>query len=300
MTYAMVFNTQKFCVHDGPGIRTTVFLKGCPLNCIWCHNPESQSYEKEMMFSRDKCTNCGICGIKCSNDAIMTTETGLENNKEKCTLCGGCMDFCVNNAREIAGKEYKANELIKIIEKDRTFYEQSGGGVTFSGGEAMAQIDALEEIVKRCKESGISVAVDTCGYAPFSSFERILDYVDLFLYDIKLMDTDLHKKYTGKGNELIMENLVKLSERGANINLRLPLIQGINTDDKNIQSIIDFVKPLRISAVNLLPYHDIARDKYSKLSRDYKQEAMEKPSQERLEEIKKLFENNNFKVKIGG
>lgn len=300
MANAMVFNTQKFCVHDGPGIRTTVFLKGCPLNCIWCHNPESQSYEKEMMFSKDKCTSCGTCEKKCSNDAIKVIQAEVENNKEKCTLCGDCIDFCVKNAREIAGREYKMGELIKIIEKDRTFYEQSGGGVTFSGGEAMAQIDSLEEIVKKCKERGISVAIDTCGYAPFSSYERILDYVDLFLYDIKLMDTGLHKKYTGKGNELIMENLVKLSERGANINLRLPLIQGINIDDKNIQSIIDFVKPLRISMVNLLPYHDIARDKYSKLNRDYKQETMEKPSQERLEEIKKLFEENKFKVKIGG
>ena len=300
MTNAMVFNIQKFCVHDGPGIRTTVFLKGCPLNCIWCHNPESQSYEKEMMFSKDKCTRCGICGKKCNNDAIRVTQTEVQNNKEKCNLCGECIDFCVNNAREIAGREYTVGELIKLIEKDRTFYEQSGGGVTFSGGEAMAQIDALEEIVKKCKERGLSVAIDTCGYAPFSSFERISDYVDLFLYDIKLMDTDLHKEYTGKGNGLIMENLVKLSERGANINLRLPLIQGINTDDKNIQSMIDFANSLRISLVNLLPYHDIARDKYSKLNRDYKQETMEKPSQERLEEIKKLFENNNFKVKIGG
>ncbi len=300
MANAVVFNVQKFCVHDGPGIRTTVFLKGCPLNCIWCHNPESQNYHKEIMFSKDKCTKCGTCEKTCRHDAIKVTPSDIHNYSDKCTLCGDCIDFCVNNAREIAGVEYTVDGLMKIIEKDRTFYEQSGGGVTFSGGEAMVQIDFLEQVAKKCKERGISVAIDTCGYAPFSSFERILDYVDIFLYDIKLMDSKLHEKYTGKENKLIMENLVKLSDKGANINLRLPLIEGINTDDNSIQSIIEFAKTLKISAVNLLPYHDIARDKYSRLNKDYQQAMMSKPSQERLEEIKRLFESSNNKVKIGG
>lgn len=300
MNKALIFNIQKFSIHDGPGIRTTVFFKGCPLSCLWCHNPESQNFKKETMISKDKCTLCGRCITKCNNHVIKLFNNKIVNDFENCISCGTCVDFCFNNAREVVGEELTVAEIIKEIEKDRVFYDESNGGVTFSGGEAMVQIDALEDLARNCKEKGISVAVDTCGYAPFSSFERIMDNVDLFLYDIKLMDNELHKKYVGTDNVLILENLIKLSERGANINLRIPVICGINDDNVTMESIIEFVKNTNIRDVNLLPYHDIAKNKYDKLGKEYKEDLMSKPSEERMEEIKNMFEKYGYKVKIGG
>lgn len=300
MNTALVFNIQKFSIHDGPGIRTTVFLKGCPLNCLWCHNPESQNFSKETMISKEKCTVCGRCIDRCSKGAIEKCNNEIVNDFEKCIFCGKCVDSCFNNAREIVGEELTLKEIIKEIEKDRVFYEESNGGVTFSGGEAMCQIEALGDMARSCKEKGISVAVDTCGYVPFSSFEKILNYVDVFLYDIKLMDNELHKKYVGADNTLILENLIKLSDSGANINLRIPVISGINDNNETMEDIIGFIKNTNIRDVNLLPYHDIAKNKYDKLGKEYKEDLMSKPSEERMEEIKKMFEKNGYKVKIGG
>ncbi|CAH2213742.1 trans-4-hydroxy-L-proline dehydratase activase [Tepidibacter aestuarii] len=300
MKNAKIINIQKYCVHDGPGIRTTVFFKGCPLTCIWCHNPESQRYKSEIMYNEEKCSKCGECEKRCPHDCIKINEDKIINDYSICSHCENCIDFCVNNARELVGKEYSVNELMKEIEKDKVFYEESGGGVTLSGGEVMSQIDFVEQIVKNCKRKGIHVAIDTCGYAPFESYERIIDYVDLFLYDIKLMNSQRHEKYAGKPNELILKNLVMLSERGANINLRIPLIQGINCDDENIENMLKFIKNLNISSINLLPYHEIGKDKYKRLNINYEDELMSKPSDERIEEIKNIFEKHNFKIKIGG
>jgi pyruvate formate lyase activating enzyme len=295
-----VFNIQKFSIHDGPGIRTTVFFKGCPLNCIWCHNPESQNFSKEMMFDKEKCTLCGKCAEKCSRGAISVSHAGLVNDCARCDFCGVCTEFCTNNAREIAGEELSAAQIMKEIEKDSIFYEQSKGGVTFSGGEVMSHPEILAELARSCKEKGIHVAVDTCGYAPFSSFENVMEYVDVFLYDIKLMDSELHYKYTGKDSTLILDNLMKLSDMGANINLRLPIIGGINDDDVNIESIIEFIKNTNIREVNLLAYHDIARNKYAKLGKEYKTSLMTVPTEEKMNELKGRFEKSGYKVKIGG
>ncbi|MCL6477683.1 MAG: glycyl-radical enzyme activating protein [Peptococcaceae bacterium] len=300
MKKAVVFNIQKFCVHDGPGIRTTVFFKGCPLSCLWCHNPEGRSFKREMLINLEKCSGCGQCRQICARGAVSMTASGPVQDESRCVLCEKCVDYCLNSAREVAGREYTVEELMVEIEKDRPFYDQSGGGVTFSGGEALWQIDFLADLAGACKNRGIPVAVDTCGYAPFTSFERILDYVDVFLYDIKLMDPDLHAKYTGKDNRLILENLGKLAGKGANINLRLPLIEGINAGDGNIASIIDFIRGMNISRVNLLPYHDLGRAKYARLAGEYRPGPLSAPPGERMEEIKRLFEANNYKVKIGG
>lgn len=284
MQTALIFNIQKFSLHDGPGIRTTVFFKGCPLNCLWCHNPESQSYSKQFIYNREKCSECGQCKKVCP--------------EKECICCGRCLDVCPNNAREIAGDSYTVNQLLKEIEKDRPFYEQTKGGVTFSGGEAMTQINFLEEIITACKNSGISVVIDTCGYVPWGNFLRILDKTDLFLYDLKLMDPLLHKKYTGQDNQLILENLKELSRRGAKINLRLPLIEGINTKDDQLKEIIQFINGLKIAEVSLLPYHDLGRSKYEKLG--IEGEMFLSPSLERLEEIKSMFAKAGFRVSIGG
>lgn len=300
METALIFSIQKFCIHDGPGIRTTIFFKGCPLTCRWCHNPESQSYKKEIMVNSDRCTLCGQCQIHCSQQAIQLLNDKMIYHADKCRYCETCVDCCSNNAREVAGKEYTVSELMAEIEKDRPFYEQSGGGVTLSGGEAMMQIDFVEELVKTCKEQGISVVVDTAGYAPRENFTRIVKFVDWFLYDIKLMDSQLHRKYTGKDNTLILENLQMLSDNGARINLRLPLIGSVNSDDVQINQVMDFISPLRLDAVNLLPYHDIGKGKYRQLNLAYCSEQFFTPSDERLSEIEAKFKQANYKVQIGG
>lgn len=303
MNNSLIINIQKCSIHDGPGIRTTVFFKGCPLKCAWCHNPESQSYKKEVLYNEEKCSRCETCIKKCPHDAIYKEEKDIYLKKDKCQLCETCLDYCINNAREIVGNNYKIKDLVKEIEKDMIFYEQSKGGVTLSGGEVMAQdIGYIESIVSACKEKGINVAIDTCGYAAFENYEKILPYVDLFLYDIKLIDNEKHKKFTGKSNELILDNLKKLSKKNANINVRIPLIEGVNVDEENIEilKIIEFLKDINVEKVNLLPYHNIGIHKYKKLYKDYKGADFKKPNDSKLEEIKYLFEKNNFKTKIGG
>lgn len=303
MNNSLIINIQKCSIHDGPGIRTTVFFKGCPLECAWCHNPESQSYKKEVLYNEEKCSRCETCIKKCPHDAIYKEEKYIYLEKNKCQLCETCLDYCINNAREIVGNNYKIKDLVKEIEKDMIFYEQSKGGVTLSGGEVMAQdIGYIESIVSACKEKGINVAIDTCGYATFENYEKILPYVDLFLYDIKLIDNEKHKKFTGKSNELILNNLKKLSKKKANINVRIPLIEGVNVDEENIEvlKIIEFLKNTNVENVNLLPYHNIGIHKYKKLYKDYKGVDFKKPNDSKLEEIKSLFEKNNFKTKIGG
>jgi pyruvate formate lyase activating enzyme len=300
MSKALIFNIQKFSVHDGPGIRTTIFFKGCPLTCQWCHNPESQSYQKEFLIDRDRCSLCGRCEEHCSQHAMQKINGKMLYDKSKCNYCEECMDYCYNNAREIAGQEYTVPELMLEIQKDQAFYEQSGGGVTLSGGEVMTQIDFVAELIGACKEQGISVVIDTCGYAPQESFLRIMEDVDLFLYDIKTMDPNTHRQYMGQDNVLILENLKLLSSKGAVIQLRLPLIEGINTTDEHIQMIINFISDLTIHSINLLPYHHMAKDKYKKLQMEYPLEPFSRPSEERLREIQMMFIQKNYQVKIGG
>jgi pyruvate formate lyase activating enzyme len=300
MERALIFSIQKFCIHDGPGIRTTIFFKGCPLACQWCHNPESQSYGREIMVNPDRCTLCGRCQIHCSQQAIQLLNNKMIYHADHCRYCEKCVDYCSNNAREVAGQEYTVSRLMAEIEKDRPFYEQSGGGVTLSGGEAMIQIDFVEELIRACKERGISVAMDTSGYAPWQHFTRISKLVDLFLYDIKLMDSQLHRQYTGKDNGLILENLQALSDQGASINLRLPLIDGVNSTDIHINQVLNFISTLHLDSINLLPYHDIGKGKYDQLNRAYGFEQFFTPSAERLSEIETKFTQANYKVNIGG
>ena len=300
----LIINIQKCSIHDGPGIRTTVFFKGCPLSCAWCHNPESQNFQVDFMYDPEKCTHCYTCVEKCEHSAVCVKDGKLLRLEDKCELCGTCLDWCLSGSRELVGDEYSISELVKEIEKDSVFYEESGGGVTLSGGEVMCQdIDYLEKLINRLNDKDIDIAIDTCGYAPRESFEKIYPKVDRFLYDIKLVDKDLHKRFTGKSNELILDNLRYLSSVGANINIRIPLIEGVNVDEENkeVKKIIDLLKTLKISAVSLLPYHNIMEHKYCKLDKEYKCSEFKKPSTEKLEEIKNLFLMNNFSnVKIGG
>ena len=273
---ATIFDIQRNSYVDGPGIRTTVFFKGCNLRCLWCHNPESQSPKPQMMFFKNKCTGCGKCKEKCPNAL------------EKCELCGKCTIYCPHDAREICGKEYTVDEVMREILKDKIFYENSGGGVTFSGGECMLQIDFLEEILKACKENGIHTAVDTAGHVPYERFERILPYTDLFLYDIKCFDSEKHKQYTGVGNELILENLKRLLATDKSVWIRIPIIPTVNDTEEEIRSIRSFLLFCGTpEKVELLPYHAMGEHKYAAIGKKVKMFSV--PSEEKIRQLKNIF-----------
>lgn len=300
MNNALIFNIQKFSVHDGPGIRTTVFLKGCPLKCIWCHNPESQNMNKEVLYDSKKCVLCGTCEKICPTNAIKIENNKLTTDINKCNHCGKCNIYCIYGAREVVGKHYNVDEVMSEVMKDKVFYEQSNGGVTVSGGEPLIQIDFIEELLKRLKEEKIHTAVDTSGAVNFDILERVAKYTDLFLFDLKLMDDEKHKEYIGVSNKNIIENLKKLSKIHCNINLRMPIIEGINDDNSHIEKTIELLKHLNIKNINLLPYHNIAKHKYEKLGLVYEDEKMSIPSDVKMNSLKELFEKNGYRVKIGG
>ncbi|MGL5257002.1 MAG: trans-4-hydroxy-L-proline dehydratase activase [Proteocatella sp.] len=298
---SLVFNIQKYSIHDGEGIRTTVFFKGCPMTCKWCHNPESQSYRPSILQNIEKCTSCKKCMELCPEGAITYEAGKIKTAEDKCTLCEKCADACLNNAREIVGKKYTLDEIMKEIGKDKLFYEQSGGGITLSGGEIMTQdMDYIMSILKKSHRLGYRVNIDTCGHAKFENFEKLLPYVDTFLYDIKHMDSDIHRTLTGVDNEFVLGNLRKLSEKGAKINIRMPLVEGVNSSDEHIDKVIAFLKDLKILKVNLLPYHNTGKSKYERLDMVYEGDDYSAPSSERMEAIKAKFEANNFCTQIGG
>lgn len=298
---SLVFNIQKYSIHDGEGIRTTIFFKGCPMECKWCHNPESQSYKPVIMHNAEKCTQCGSCVAKCPQEAIRREDGRIKTSNEKCNFCEKCVDTCINNAREKAGTSYTIAEVMKEIEKDKMFYEQSKGGITLSGGEVMTQdMDYIIQILKKCHRMGYSVNIDTCGHSSFENFEKVLPYVDTFLYDIKHMDDAVHKEITGQGNFLVLDNLKRLSEKGAKISIRMPLVEGVNSDDENIDKTIAFLKSINVYSVNLLPYHNTGKSKYERMGIAYEGAVYEAPSNERMESIRGKFQANNFSAKIGG
>lgn len=259
MNPPLIFNIQKFSVHDGPGIRTTVFFKGCPMRCLWCHNPESQRALAERMEDKD--------------------------GKE-----------------EEVGRRYPVAELAKLLAKDQIFYEQSGGGVTLSGGEVMAQdMEYVVSLLQSLKRVGIHTAIDTCGDVPVQNYEKVLPYADLFLYDLKLMDTQKHEKYTGVSNERVLANLKYLGSQGAAIDLRLILVKDVNVDLADIQAIADWLKgeQVGVERISLLPYHDFGRDKYRRLHRECTQN-FAPPSEEAVDNIKKFLEQCGYRVQVGG
>ncbi len=270
---AVIFDIIRSSFADGPGIRTTVFLKGCSLNCAWCHNPEGISPHPQMMLYRDKCDSCGKCAEICPN------------MQKSCDLCGKCIDVCPKNARKLSGRLYSAEEIFLEVKKDKIFYSSTGGGVTFSGGEAVLYPDFLAEVLSLCKKEGIHTAVDTSGHAPWENFERILPYTDLFLYDIKHMDSEMHKKYTGAGNSLILSNLARLFELGANIHIRIPIIPDINDSEENILAVKNFLSPYSPEKIELLPYHILGEGKYDALSKPVKRFRVPKK-----EELDRLYE----------
>lgn len=298
-----VFDIQKYCIHDGDGIRTTIFFKGCPLRCAWCHNPESQLEMPELLWDREKCTGCGWCEEICPGKAVSMEEGFPTLDRKKCLGCGKCVIECLENARALSGEKKTVRELLEAGEKDMVFYEESGGGVTLSGGEVLVA-RPFEEVVQLCRgffEKGISVFIDTSGFAPWERFESILPYVTAFLYDIKLIDSQKHKKWIGADPTLILENLKKLSNAGADIRLRLPLVAGVNDSQEDIQGIVNLLQSgIHVRRIHLLPYHNTGKGKYTRLNRSYQGESFMAPSSEHLEELASILRQTGVPVVIGG
>ena len=255
----MIFAIKPFEIHDGEGIRTTVFLKGCPLRCMWCHNPESLSFEREIMYSASECINCGKCTALC--DANIIVEGRHVFMRDKCTLCGKCEKVCPREAFSVQGRDASVSEITERVLEDKMFLVGSGGGVTLSGGECLAQADFSRELLIAFKNAGLNTAVDTSGYATREAIDKILPYTDTFLYDIKAIDEEVHKKCTGRSNKTILENLRYIDSCSKAIEIRVPYVPGYN--DKEMDKIADFVRTLKnVRAVKILPYHSYAEEKY--------------------------------------
>lgn len=301
MTKGKIFDIMKYSIHDGPGIRTTVFFMGCPLKCQWCHNPESQEFGQLLMYWPDRCISCGQCLEICPNKAIVTAAGKLKYLRDRCLVCGECCKVCHAGVRELVAKDMSVREVMAEIEKDLIFYDESGGGVTFSGGEALMQPVFLLEILKECKKKEIHTAVETCGYVKLESLQRISDYVDLFLFDLKLMDRQKHQDYTGETNELILDNLRWLAEHHPKVIVRVPIIPGINDDEENLSQLGDFMTSLkRVNELHILPYHKAGVDKYQRLGLTYQLPDIEPPDNERMEQIMGRLEKFGLIIKIGG
>lgn len=300
---AFLFDIKRYSINDGPGVRVTVFFKGCPLTCAWCHNPESQSFKTEKLYNKNKCIGCNSCVEDCLENALILTKTdGIVTDFYKCVLCGKCADVCPTHASEMSGKEYSEEEIISIILKETNMMDFSDGGVTFSGGEPLMYPEVLKKLLIRCGEENIHRAIDTCGYVKTSVIEKIMPFTDLFLYDLKLMNSEKHKKWTGVNNELILENLQFIADNEKPFHIRIPLIEGVNTDDENIEKIVSFLLSLKRKpdVIGLLPYHNIASKKYEKLGKIYNDEDISEPSKEKQKHILEKFIQKGFNVRIGG
>jgi len=294
----LVFDIKRFAINDGPGIRTTVFLKGCPLSCIWCHNPESRSPKPDKMYSAAKCIGCQKCVEVCSKDACTLTADGIVTNKDLCIVCGDCADNCPTKATEISGHPESVENIMRILENEIAFFDESGGGVTFSGGEPLMFPNFLIMLLDACGDKGIHRTVDTSGFTKMETILDVAKRTDLFLYDLKMMDPIKHKIYTGVSTEIILHNLIELAESGANIQIRIPLIKDINDSEEDIIEAAMFINKLagEKKHVELLAYHNIAEHKHQKLGQEYNSNGLAAPSSEKLKEISSIFKTYDIPV----
>jgi pyruvate formate lyase activating enzyme len=323
-----VFDIKKYAIHDGPGIRTTIFFQGCPLSCWWCHNPESQSHRPVLLYRANRCALCGTCVETCPQDGIQlflagelrsrgAAEPGQWDDKKmpglgvieansgyaitdrtKCSVCGSCAEICYHGAREVSGKVLGVKEVMAEIERDLPFYDQSGGGVTFSGGEPLMQPDFLAALLRACKAREIHTVVDTSGHTTWQVIDGLRRDIDLFLYDLKLIDNQRHKKYTGISNELILHNLQRLAQSGAQLEIRIPLIPGINDDRENLERSAELIAGLPgVKGVELMAYHDIAAAKYASLGLVYRLSDIKPPTEDDMQEAARVFLDHGLIVK---
>jgi pyruvate formate lyase activating enzyme len=291
----LVFNIQRYSLQDGPGIRTTVFLKGCPLACAWCQNPESRSPEPEVVIVESRCVRCGECSTVCGGLAKEGTETA------ECSLCGACVRVCPAGARWLLGKRMQVEEVVAEVVMDRVFYEDSGGGATISGGEPLLQGVFVNALLDGCRLRGIHTALDTCGYAPRKDLLETAMRADLVLYDIKMMDEERHRAFTGVSNRLILENLEALSRIHPAIWIRIPVIPGLNDDLGEVERIAEFAASLPgVRQVNLLPYHEGGRYKLARLGLEATLEPMPPPGDEEMERMAMIFRSRGLNTKTGG
>ena len=307
---SLIFDIKRYAINDGPGIRIAIYFKGCPLRCAWCHNPESQSPKVQKLYTESKCIGAQECVKMCPEDALTLTPKGIVTDYETCTLCGICADVCPTKAIEMSGRMYDVNELMEIIQKERIHIDHSGGGVTFSGGEPLMHPEFLLKMLKACGEKNLHRTVDTCGFADAETLMKVAKRTELFLFDLKLMDPVKHKKWTGASNKLILKNLRILAETGANINIRIPLIKNVNADRKCLVEMAEFTadlnqkrRDLKIASpitVNILPYHNIAAHKYSKLGMKYNEFNMAEPTEKELNRAVSIFKEYGLEVEVGG
>jgi pyruvate formate lyase activating enzyme len=298
-----IFDIKRFAVHDGPGIRTTVFLKGCPLHCLWCHNPEGIASGPELMVRSSRCSRCYSCIEVCPPNAIAKGPANgpVVVDRSKCDLCGKCVEACMYEALQLVGRETTVAEVVAEVEKDRIFYDQSGGGATISGGEPLSQLRFTARILAELRHRRIHAALDTSGFAPWDTLWSAARLADLVLFDLKLIDSEAHAARTGVPNDAILENLSRLARSGRPVVVRIPLAAGVNDGRDNIRRTIEFLKPLPgVERVDLLRYHQGGREKYRNLGRSGEFEIYEPPLPARMEEIRRAFSDGGFAVTSGG
>ena len=296
-----IFDIQRFSIHDGSGIRTLVFMKGCPLDCIWCCNPESQSLAPELALFPSRCIGCGSCREVCQTKAVTLDEAGVfGTERSSCQTCGRCVEACPADARALRGRLASVEEVLREVERDQIFYRTSRGGVTISGGEPLLQAAFVAELLKACRFHGIDTAVETCGHAAWEAFGLVLAHTGTVLFDIKHIDPIAHRRLTGVGNELILANLRRVAKSGARVVLRQPLVPGCNADAETVRAIATLARELGIAELQFLPYHRLGESKYQTLGRNYLLEGVTPPSAEEIQTLKRIAEDGTgLSVSIG-
>lgn len=296
----LVLSIDRFAGEDGPGIRTTVFLKGCPLRCVWCHSPESISPESQLVFHGNRCIGCGDCVGACPRDAQVVSPSERRVLRGRCNDCGDCVPICPSAALEMAGKWLSVEQVMEVVEKDRVYYRNSGGGVSFCGGEPTRQHEFLLACLKACRDVGIHTALDTCGQVKWPVLDEMLPFTDLFLYDIKHMDSTRHKELTGVGNELILENLERIGQHGKPVWVRIPLIPGYNDSEDNLRKVAELVAQMAsVEKISLLPYNVVTGAKYQSIGEKYQLEDVVPNSKEKDKALAKMLSGLGKSVEVG-